>query len=138
MTLPPLTLFALAFVIGALGGLWHVVSQDEQQRWKDYVDGTLGGSLIGLSVSLLLYEKFGTTEFGACTLLGLSLILSMGGKAAFHLLLDGAARIYLGSKDRRSQQGPWQEIPQRRRPDWGQKQERDDEQDTGSEMSTWP
>ena len=96
MSLSPLTLFVLSFFVGALGGLWHVISRDDLDERRDYCEGVLGGSLVGLALSLLLYDRLGITEYGQCTLLGLSLILSMAGKEGFHRLLNAAAKLYLG------------------------------------------
>jgi hypothetical protein len=149
VNLQPITLFCLSAAIGSLGGLWSVLSRDEpQEAWRERFVGMLGGGLIGLVTSLGLYERIGTTEFGACTLLALSLVFSMAGKAGFQRLFDGLARLYLGPADNRSHGGPWEKIDQRRRPDpprfpqqtqETQQQEcEDDQQDSGPEMSTWP
>lgn len=138
MNLSPLTLFLLAFLVGALGGLWSVMSADGEMRPKDYVGGILGGSLVGTALSLLLYEKLGVTEFGQCTLLGLSLILSMAGKVGFQKILAAAARLYLGQVDGgETRRDTWRNDASRTT-NANRADDRDDNQKPGNQKVGWP
>lgn len=149
MNLSPLTLFILSFFVGGLGGLWSVVSSDESAGLKEYASGILGGSLTGTAIALLMYEKFGTTEFGQCTILGLSLTLSMAGRAGFDRILE-AARLLLGqsssntgnNRDYRdySQPKPYRNDPPKTNyePKKIEQKDQNPPQEPGNQNVSWP
>jgi hypothetical protein len=162
--LSPITLFCLSFLIGSLGGLSRTLLRRDDPPLKQYVAGVLWAGNTGLGLALLLYWKLGKTEFGACTLLGLSLLFGMAGRAGFEHLLR-AARIYLGVsgsgngsdygdhdsgwrggggwRDRwhnHNRGGAWQRQTQQQNEPWQQREtlrEDDQESDAGGKV-TWP
>lgn len=98
MNLEPLTVFKLAFLVGAMGGLWAALKPGRVRSYRDVFTNTLGSGCLGLCSALLGYEKLGQSEFGQCTVLGVALGLGMLGEKAFNHLLS-MLQNYIGKLD---------------------------------------
>lgn len=107
MPFSPITLFCLCFFVGACGGVWSVLSrEDDPELIKQYMVGLMGGALAGLSAALVLYgyEAMGLTEGGQCKILGAALILGMSGKEATRRLLAAVGKFLGGDQSGRDSQ----------------------------------
>lgn len=96
MILSPITVFAWSFCVALLGGMWAATNPNRPVKTlREFAHWSLGPALVGLGLTIFLYERWLAQGFGQLSLIGGSLLIGMGGKGSVRFVLRAVRREIL-------------------------------------------